>query len=86
MAPSLIEGSGDFHGLIVFSPTWRPQTYSVAYGEPVSRWLYGAISAPMSITGTGGRATNARVMGCQQPGAPPGPPWAFTRGRLSGKT
>src|SRR6202012_369574 len=23
------------HGLIVLSPTWRPHTYSIAYGEPV---------------------------------------------------
>ena len=32
-------GAGDFHGLIVFSPIWRPHTYSIAHGEPISKWL-----------------------------------------------
>ena len=52
-------------------------------GEASSMWLYGAIDAPVSITryGFGHRS---RVTGCQQPGRPSGPPWAFTRGRLSG--
>src|SRR5882724_11261295 len=43
------------------------------------------MEAPVSITryGAGHRS---RVMGCQQPGLPSGPPRAFTRGRLSGYT
>src|SRR6516165_5440192 len=77
------EGTGDFHGLIVLSPTWRPQTYSIAYGEPVSRWLYGARLLAVSMTSSGA-GHRSWVMCCQQPGAPPGPPRAFTRGRFSG--
>ena len=46
-------GAGDFHGLIVFSPIWRPQTYSVRSGCPSSKWLYGAIEAPVSATRVG---------------------------------
>ena len=59
-------------------------THSVQdIGEASSKWLYGAIDAPVSITryGFGHRS---RVTGCQQPGRPSGPPLAFTRGRLSG--
>src|SRR5581483_3781673 len=81
----LDKGTGDFHGLIVWSPIWRPQTYSAAYGEPVSTWLYGARLLPVSITSVGA-GHRSRVMVCQHPGAPPGPPWALIRGRLSGET
>ena len=27
------------YGLMVFSPTWRPHTYSVSSGWPSSKWL-----------------------------------------------
>ena len=33
------DSAGHFHGLIVFSPTWRPQMYSIASGWPSSKWL-----------------------------------------------
>src|SRR3546814_16969964 len=54
-------------------------------GWPSSKWLYGARLAPVSITryGIGHRS---RVIGCHQPGRPPGPPLPLTRGRLSGIT
>ena len=66
------------HGLIVYSPNWRPQTYSVNIGWPSSKWLYGATLAPVSITRYGA-GHSSRVMVCQQPGRPPGPPWALSR-------
>ena len=40
----------DAHGLILFSPICRPQTYSITNGEPSSKWLYGAMDAPVSVT------------------------------------
>src|SRR5690606_9605 len=74
---------GDSHGLMVSSPPCRPQTYSATIGRPSSKWLYGAIEAPVSMT-SHGAGHSSRVISCQQPGLPPGPPLAFTRGRLSG--
>jgi hypothetical protein len=40
--------------------------------------------APVSIT-RNGAGHNSRVMVCQQPGRPPGPPLALVRGRFSGQ-
>ena len=39
---------------------------------------------PVSVRATLVAGQKSRVTFCQQPGAPPGPPRAFTRGRLSG--
>jgi PAS domain-containing protein len=54
-------GSSDSQGLIVLSPTWRPRANSIAYGDPVSRWLYGAMLLPLSITNSGA-GHRSRVM------------------------
>src|SRR6185312_4291354 len=59
--------------------------YSIANGDPSSKWLYGASDAPVSITRYGA-GQRLRLISCQQPGLPSGPPCAFTRGRLSGYT
>ena len=70
--PSLIGGAGDFHGLIVFSPIWRPQTYSMAhrladFEVVVRRERWRRCPSPDTAP-----ATDRGVMSCQQPGAPAG--------------